>query len=235
MGRTTSFKSRAAKYRSTWRRLGRTALQTTVLSTWLHTNFRVTVRGLGNLADLPLDGAFVIVANHQSHLDTPLIMGSLPRRLAARVAVAAASDYFFKNYWQSKPPRVMFNTFPIDRPAKSHGRASAQPHRGLTNELVSSGVPVLIFPEGTRSRTGQLGPFHSGPFRIAQAAGVPIVPVVLTGTRQAWPVGARRWRSGRPAVAINFLPPIQPSSTESVERLADRARQIIQDNLRSGG
>ena len=120
------------KYHSQWRYLGRKFVQNIFLRRWLVKNFAVTVDGKDNLLQLADDEPFIVMANHQSHLDAPLIIGSLPDKIAAKIAVGAASDYFFKNCLQSKPMRILLNTFPIER-----GKTKA--HRGLSADLVHSG------------------------------------------------------------------------------------------------
>ena len=60
-------------------------------------------------------GPVVFVANHSSHLDTPLILGSLPERFADRVAVGAAADYFFDARWRAALTALFFNAFPVER------------------------------------------------------------------------------------------------------------------------
>lgn len=212
------------KYLSQWRYGVHWAVQATALHAWLRDKLTITVNGLNNLVKLPDDRAFIIMANHNSHFDAPLVIDSLPTEIGARVAVGAASDYFFKNYLQSKPTRILLNTYPIDRAGESK-------YRGLSEELVRQGVPILVFPEGTRSRTGELGVFHQGLARIALSQNVPILPVAITGTHDAWSAGSKTWTRGRPSVTVNFLPIIAPDTYETAEQLTDRVRADISANL----
>ena len=73
----------------------------------------VTVLGEEHLRDLRRP--FVVVSNHASHLDAPLILGSLPRKLARYVAAGAAADYFFDVWWRKGLTALFFNAFPVDR------------------------------------------------------------------------------------------------------------------------
>lgn len=212
------------KYRSTWRRMIRRALQLGLLRPWLKSNVAIEVDGLDNVLKLSPNEAFIIMANHQSHLDTPLVVGTLPVKIASRLAIGAASDYFFKNYLQSKPTRMLFNTYPIER-------GNYKKHQGLSNKLVADGVPILVFPEGTRSRTGELGEFHTGLARIALENKVPILPVAMVGNGRAWPVGKSKPIAGKPKVAINYLPIIAPTEEDTPELLTKKVRQIISRHI----
>ena len=125
----------------------------------------VTVLGRENLADL--HGPFVVVSNHTSHLDAPLIIGALPRRLARYVAAGAAADYFFDVWWRRGLTSLFFNAFPVDR-------TGLRGKRGMATSLLDDGVPLLLFPEGTRSRTGEMGSFKPGAAASASAGTCPV-------------------------------------------------------------
>ena len=126
-----------------------------------------------------LDGAYVAVANHSSHLDAPLVFGALPKRLSKYLATGAAADYFFTAWWKAIAPVLFFNAFPVDRgKGKSkQGARSPRSHRGMAGSLLTDGVPLLIFPEGTRSRTGAMGTFKPGAAALAISRGVPVIPI----------------------------------------------------------
>jgi 1-acyl-sn-glycerol-3-phosphate acyltransferase len=113
----------------------------------------ITVLGRENLKRL--SGPFVVVSNHSSHLDAPLIIGALPRKLSRYVAAGAAADYFFDVWWRKGLTSLFFNAFPVDR-------TGLRGRRGMATDLLDAGVPLLLFPEGTRSRTGEMGQFKPG-------------------------------------------------------------------------
>ena len=139
-----------------------------------------TVVGTKLLKNVPK--AFVVVANHSSHLDAPLIMGALPRKQARYLAAGAAADYFFDVWWRRGLTALFFNAFPVDRSGSNPRSVSAK-------SLLDRGVPLLVFPEGTRSKTGEMGRFKPGAASLAIASDVPCVPVALIGAGAAHPRG----------------------------------------------
>jgi 1-acyl-sn-glycerol-3-phosphate acyltransferase len=173
----------------------------------------VTVLGTENLADV--SGPYVVVSNHSSHLDAPLIIGALPRRLARYVAAGAAADYFFDVWWRKGLTSLFFNAFPVDR-------TGLRGRKGLATSLLDDGVPLLLFPEGTRSRTGEMGSFKPGAAALCISRDVPCLPVAIVGASQAMPHG-RSWpERGRPPVYVTFGEPLRPEDGESVAQFSER-------------
>ncbi|RYY11332.1 MAG: 1-acyl-sn-glycerol-3-phosphate acyltransferase, partial [Alphaproteobacteria bacterium] len=134
----------------------RIATQGLLLRPLMQRLVKVTILGEHRITGL--QAPFIAVANHSSHLDTPLIYGALPARLAAQLATGVAGDYFFDVWWRKGLTSLTFNAFPVSRGGPSVGR-----WRGIAGRLVDKGVPLLIYPEGTRARTDQMGPFKPGP------------------------------------------------------------------------
>lgn len=205
---------------------GRAALrrlaQALLLRPLLSSAVSVGVHGRDRLHDLA--GTFVVVGNHASHLDTALVFTALPGRLSKRLATGAAADHFFTSRWRSLVPRLFFNVFPVDRP----GRPLRGPsHKGLSATLLDRGVPLLIFPEGTRSRTGVMGPFSPGAARLCIQRRLPCVPAALVGTFDAWPAGRRLWRFGRPPVHVTFGHPIRPREGETFIAFTARVQREV--------
>ncbi|MDT0395597.1 MULTISPECIES: lysophospholipid acyltransferase family protein [Streptomyces] len=180
---------------------------------------RVTVSGRECLKDVK-GGAFVVVANHSSHLDTPLIMGALPRPLARHLAVGAAADYFFDVWWRRGLTALFCNAFPVDRTGTNPRRVSAK-------SLLHRRVPILIFPEGTRSRDGSLGAFKPGAAALASSAGLPVLPVAVIGAYAAHPRGANWPRKGRPPVGVAFGHPLIAHPGESTHEFTARIRAAV--------
>jgi 1-acyl-sn-glycerol-3-phosphate acyltransferase len=161
----------------------------------------------------------LFVANHASHLDTPLILLSLPDEWRRRTAVAAAADYFFDTWWRAVGSAVLFNTFPIERRG---GSLAATP-----GQVLGEGWNLVVFPEGTRSPDGWIGRFRMGAAWLAVEYGVPVVPVAHRGTFAAMPRG-QGWPSpGRRAVTVRFGEPLYPAAGESSRDFAPRVRNAV--------
>jgi long-chain acyl-CoA synthetase len=179
------------------------------------------VNGLGEVATV--DGPVLLAANHTSHLDTPALLKALPRERRDRVAVAAASDYFFANPWLGSVVALAFNAFPFERTSCSQVRAALDRCRSLLDE----GWSVLLYPEGTRSVTGRIAPFKPGLGLLAVEMRVPVVPVYLDGPFGILPKGRCLPRRG--AISVRFGKPLNFSSGD---RFRDAAH-AIEDAVRS--
>ena len=173
--------------------------------TWNQT--RPEIHGLDLLEGVK--GPVVFVANHASHLDTPLILGSLPAHVRRRVAVAAAADYFFDARWRAIATALTFNAFPIERRGSDRSL-------DLASELLRDGWNLLIYPEGTRSPDGWTRRFRMGAALLCREHGVPAVPLVLRGTYQAMPRGGFWPKRGRPVVTVRYGRPLIPEPDEPV-------------------
>lgn len=163
---------------------------------------------------LTLKGPVILVANHASHMDTPVILSALPRRLRKRTAVAAAADYFYRNRLVAAAVSLFFNTVPIER----KGGGGLAKNGSHLDQLLDQGWSLLLYPEGTRSRSGGTGRVRRGAAVLAAAHKLTIVPIRVTGTAEAMPPGRiwpRRLRgtlvSKRHRIDVSFGEPIAPS------------------------
>jgi 1-acyl-sn-glycerol-3-phosphate acyltransferase len=182
---------------------------------------KVTVHGAERVDGL--SAPFIAVANHSSHLDAPLIMGWLPRRLSRYLAAGAAADYFFDVRWRKALTILFFGAFAIERNGE-------RKRGGLSRSLLTRGVPILIFPEGGRSKSGEIGRFKPGAAALSLATQVPCLPIALVGASTAMPRG-RNWpKPGRLPVAVVIGAPMLPDAQESAEdfsrRIADEVRRL---------
>ena len=171
-----------------------------------------------------LKGPVILVANHASHMDTPVILAALPWRLRKKTAVAAAADYFYKNRLVAAAVSLVFNTVPIERRGGGMGKNGS----GHLDKLLDQGWNLLLFPEGTRTRDGGPGRVRRGAAVLAAAHNLSIVPIRVTGTRAAMPPG-RLWPkrlhgkvfSRRHRINVSFGEPIRPmeDTTALIERV----------------
>lgn len=190
----------------------------------LQTLVKPTVLGEENVEGL--EGAFILIPNHQSHLDAPMVFSLLPDSITERLATGAAADYFYRRKAVAGLTSVFFNTYPVERKGKA--RPAGQPNAaGMTGRLLRAGVPILVFPEGTRSRTGEIGTFKSGAAALAQKVGVPLVPLALDGGHEAMPVGSvvPKFRS---EVALYIGKPMYAREGESADDFMGRVFHAIE-------
>lgn len=182
-------------------RLGRFLLRV-YLTLW----HRVEVRGRENL---PRAGGMLLVANHQSFMDIPLVAVGTPRHVAF-VARASLADSRFLDWLMGESECVLIQPNSADRAALA-----------TMIEHLQRGRCVAVFPEGTRTRDGRVGPFRGGAALAARRAGVPIVPASIQGAFRAWP-RHRRFPAPR-RVRITFGPALAADTPEVMER----AREAI--------
>ncbi|MDQ1446651.1 MAG: hypothetical protein QOI20_3115 [Acidimicrobiaceae bacterium] len=198
-------------------RLARAVVLDGVTRPLLHAVASPDIRGLDRIEQL--HGPAVFAANHASHVDTPLLLASLPPRFRHRAAVGAGADYFFDKRWKGALWAFAINAVPIER-----NRPSPRSVR-LAGSLIADGWSLLIFPEGSRSPDGWGQPHHPGPAYLAARAGVPLVPVHLEGTRRILGKGANRVRPGR--TTITFGAPLHPEADEDARALAARLEAAL--------
>jgi len=177
----------------------------------------------------------VLVANHSSHLDTPTILRALPLKWRQRTAVAAAADYFYKKRAVANAVALIFNTVPLMR----QGGGASNGATEHVDRLIDQRWNLLMFPEGTRSRSGKLGKMRSGAAAIAQAHDIPIIPIYLKGTHDAMPPGRnwpkrRRFLARRHRVEVHFGEPIWPRRDEPRHEVMDRVRAFLEDEAAGG-
>jgi 1-acyl-sn-glycerol-3-phosphate acyltransferase/long-chain acyl-CoA synthetase len=182
---------------------------------------RLSVEGRENLPALP----FIICSNHTSHMDSValIVAAGVP---FDRFGLLAATDYFFQRPLAFAVFSSLLSIIPIDRassPSSLAGTLSLC--RRFTED---GGHGLVIFPEGTRSRTGALGPFKGGAAFFAANLELPVIPALIEGSQAAFPVGALLPR--RCSVQVKFAPPLfpsGPSGKKERERLLNEMRERI--------
>ena len=168
------------------------ALRRASLTTWIlplgRIFAKVEARGLEHLEKI--QGPVIFAANHQSHFDTPVILDALPAKWRYNVATAMAKEFFKAHFFPEQHTRsaylknstnyylaaMFFNAFPL--PQRESGTRQTLRYIG---ELISRGQSILIYPEGRRTESGEIGRLQPGVAMIASRLDVPVVPVRLEG------------------------------------------------------
>jgi 1-acyl-sn-glycerol-3-phosphate acyltransferase len=140
----------------------------------------LTIDGRENLEGIK--GPLLVIANHTSHFDTVIVLHTIPGRIRDRLAVVAAADRMYRERIKGMLHSLRYNAFPITR---GGGREALTYSQWLT----SHGWSLLIFPEGKRSRTGDLMPFRGGPAILALGQNIPVLPIYIKGASDILPPG----------------------------------------------
>jgi 1-acyl-sn-glycerol-3-phosphate acyltransferase len=176
--------------------------------------FGLRLRGTEHI---PREGALVIVPNHQTYADPPLV--TIPVR---RPVYYMAWSRLFDIPVFSQFIRLL-RAFPVDIDARD-ARATREAVR-----LLQRGAALMIFPEGERTADGRLQRFKPGAFRLAVSVKVPVLPVTIVGGDRSWPPGRVLPRPGR--ITITYHPALHPNtaldSRAAAHDLAARTRQSI--------
>ena len=174
----------------------------------------VHVNGLENLN---VGGSCILMPNHQSNFDIPVLLGCLPIQFRW-----LAKAELFKIPIFGRGMRGC-GYISIDR----SNRKSAFQSLAEAATKIRNGVSVLIFPEGTRSRDGKILPFKKGGFVLSVDAGVPIIPIVIFNTGSIMPKGRLRIRTQ--TVRMDILAPIPTSgyTRKTKDDLMDSVRNTI--------
>ena len=185
---------------------------------WAMPAWSLTLAGRENIQPR---SQYIIVSNHQSQLD-----------------ILVAFRLFFPFKWVSKAevfrlPFIGWNMY-LNRyiGLKRGDKESIRQMMQACTKALAEGCSIYFFPEGTRSRTGQLKPFKAGAFILAQQTQVPILPVVIAGTRAALPKHSLNFH-GRHHIRIKVLEPIGfPEFADlTVEQFSEMVRGRIAANL----
>jgi len=178
---------------------------------------RIEVTGLENV---PAGRPCIFMCNHVSNLDPPVVLPVLPGR----------SSVLLKKELMSIPilgrAMRMGQFVPVERGGK---RESAQASVQAAGQALRSGLNILVFPEGTRSKDGHLSAFKKGPFFLAMETQAPVVPVVVSGTEKMMQKGSAAITPG--VARVRLLPPIEPADFQTREDLLRAVRTEIAEAL----
>jgi 1-acyl-sn-glycerol-3-phosphate acyltransferase len=167
------------------------------------------------------DRPALLVSNHVSHADTPILLAALPDRARERTVVGAAADYWYARPWLGRLVSLWLNTFPFSRT----GGAQAVLHS--SSQLLRSGWNLLIYPEGSRSPDGRMQQFLPGVGHLASETRAPVVPVHVRGTHRVMPKG-RSYFLPAP-VDVRFGKPLEPAPGEGSRAFTQRVEEAVRE------
>lgn len=205
-------------------RIARRFLHKYVLRPVVWRAFRLRVTGAGRLER---EGPAIVVANHNSHIDTAVLLAAFPTRAIDRVRPVAAADYFLRNRLIAWFSTRIVGIVPIDR----SGSKTGDPLAAARNRL-AAGDMLILFPEGSRGEPGVMGRLRTGVGRLAmEDPSVPVIPVWLDGCDRAMPPGSRLPR--RAACTARVGRPLFPRPGESVHEFTDRLGMALRAERRA--
>jgi len=175
---------------------------------------RVEVEGIDRV---PLDGGVLVAPNHISFFDSVVMIQSMPRR----TFFLGKAEYMTS--WATSKLFPAMGMIPLER----EQTRKAIDALGVAADVLRRGHPLVIYPEGTRSRDGNLHKGHTGVAQLALMSGAKVLPVGLIGTDHIQPIGSRIPRPFRRAI-VRFGDPLDPGQYGGSSR---RRRQMLTDDL----
>jgi len=160
-------------------------------------------------------GTYIYMCNHVSNIDPPIVIPAIPKRTSVLV-----KKEVFRIPVLATAMRLG-QLVPVDRTDRDSAISSLK----KAQDVLASGVNMTVFPEGTRSKTGDLLPFKKGPFYMALESEVSVVPMTVLGTREIWPKGRFAIKPGTATVV--FHSPIDPKQYPERDALVDAVRKAI--------
>jgi len=182
---------------------------------------KVTVKGISNIDPAK---SYIYMCNHQSNFDIPVLLAYLP----AESKWLAKAELFKIPVFGYAMKRAGYIS--IDR----SNRKSAFESLKRASRIIREGVSVLIFPEGTRSKDGSIIEFKKGGFVLAVDSGVPVIPIIIHGTRAIMPKKQMIIKSG--GVILEIREPIETSlySRKTKDKLLQKVREVICESFEKG-
>ncbi len=176
---------------------------------------RLSARGLEHI---PAQGPFILMSNHQSNMDIPILLTALPVQFRFLAKESLFRIPFLG--WYLRRCRHI----PIHR---KEPRKAVRSLREAA-EKIRGGVPVLVFPEGTRSSDGELQEFKKGGFLLATFAGVPIIPLAIEGSCRILPRGSAALRGGR----VNLVAEVAVETVGATSKDTDKIAEAVREGIR---
>lgn len=174
---------------------------------------RVQVTGQENV---PAGVPCIFIANHVSNLDPPVVFPVIPPMTSVLLKQELMRIPLLGTAMR------MGRFVPVER---SNSREAAKRSVDAAKAVLANGLHLLVFAEGTRSKTGRLQPFKKGPFFLAQQTGAPIVPVAISGTERMMPPGSTAVKSG--TARVQMLPAVDPKAFRTRDELMAAVHNAI--------
>lgn len=211
-------------------KLGRITLHS-ILHPFIHSYNKLTVINRESVLN---NWPCIITPNHSSHMDTMAVFSSMPLKLVNHIFALAAMDYFYRNSFIAFGSRLIANVIPLDRTGVERDGL-----RLALNKLRQN-CGVLMFPEGTRSVTGDMGQFKKGAIMLSREARLPIIPAYISGTLKSMPKSVKFPRPEK--IGIIYGEPLhfwnapldKLDDHEAASYLAQRVKELKQ-KLGEGG
>ncbi len=176
---------------------------------------RVHVEGAGRISP---DGSYVFASNHASFMDSPVILANIPLQFRFLAKRGLFKIPFLGTHLRRAGHIPVYRDNP---------RGAIKTLSLAAEAIQRNRISLVIFPEGGRSRTGELRPFLDGAAYMAIKAGVPLVPVALKGTRAVLPMGSGNPRPGRVELRVGDPIPTRGLTLHDRTRLTAQAREQI--------
>lgn len=204
----------------------RSSWVTSIMRLWarvflIATATRVHVEGVEHIDP---GRSYVFSGNHISNIDIPVMISRIP----VSVRFLAKQELF-------RVP-VLGRAMRAIHMVETDRAAGPGAHRAINEQVsrvVTAGLSLVIYPEGTRSKDAEMKPFKKGAFRIAIDNGLPIVPVTITGSERVWRPGSRLILGGRVRLVIHEPIPTEGLTTADIAGLRDRLEGIVAATYRS--
>ena len=193
-----------------------------IVKPYIYLVLGVNVSGAENLPKVD-EGPSIIIANHNSHVDTLLLLSLFSATQLVKIHPVAAADYFCNTKWKSLFFKTFIGLIPIKR---KFGRVTKEELFSEVNEALKAGETVIIYPEGTRGQDNTLQHFKSGVVHLAEMnPNVPIVPCYINGPDRILPKGSWVWV---PFIADVYIAPAVHYRKVPARVLADELHGIVQ-------
>lgn len=169
------------------------------------------------------DKPIILVANHQSHMDAPLILGFIDKYVGF-IAKKELEKIKFTSFWMKQIQCVF-----IDRSNVRDGLKSIK--QGA--EKIKSGYSVAIFPEGTRSKNGSISEFKKGSFKLAEYSGAAILPVTIKGSKEILESGTLKIKKATDVkIIIDKTIDLKNLNKEDNKNIHEYVKNIIEENYK---